>query len=91
MTIEELIDRLESARDMLGADAQVRVTWQRDYPIRGAVAQVTVPPEEPYAEDEQAAGQERDHLTVWLAIDPVEPPENPYGPRWAWSGRIDPW
>lgn len=89
MTINDLIEELEIARDELGSQAEVRVAYQRHYPLRGTVAAVTVPPpeDEPYAEGDQAAGQEGDEAMVWLALGDAPYAENPYGPAWAWGER----
>lgn len=86
-TVDDLIEKLEEAREELGGDAQVRMTWQPEYPIRGTVAAVTVPANraDPYGEDEVAPGQRNDGQMVWLAAGPVPWDENGYGPSWAWN------
>jgi hypothetical protein len=85
MTIDELISELEEARDELGGEAEVRVAYQQNYPLRGAVAAVTVPGEEPYDEGESAPGQDNDANMCWIAVGSVPYPENSYGPSWAWK------
>jgi hypothetical protein len=86
MTIDELIEMAEDARVELGGDAEVRVAYQRNYPIRGTVEKITIPQsEEPYATNEQAAGQENDGRMLWIAVGAVSDGENSYGPSWAWA------
>lgn len=53
MNIAELIDRLEDARASLGDEAEVRIAYQPNWPLRGTVAAVTIPQddEEPHCED----------------------------------------
>jgi hypothetical protein len=88
-TIDEMIAELEEAREDLGGDAEVRVAWQQQYPLRGTVERVTVPngpdPDDNYDEGESAAGQENDGKFLWLAAGTVDYNENPYGPKWAWG------
>jgi hypothetical protein len=86
MTIDQLIEAAQEAREELGGDAEIRVAYQSNYPIRGILQAVTVPQEDPYPEDESAAGQEDDGLMLWLAVGPAPYHENPYGPAWAWEG-----
>lgn len=43
MTIDELIEELENARDDLGGHAEVRIAYQQNYPLRGTIARVTAP------------------------------------------------
>lgn len=90
MTIDELIELAGEAREDLGGDAQVRIACQPGYPLRAALACVTIPhatdPSELYSEDETAAGQENDGTFLWLATGDVPDGENPYAPGWAWRG-----
>lgn len=85
MTIDDLIEELQEARDRLSGDAEVRLCWQPEYPIRGTIEAVTVPDDDPCDEDEYAAGQESDAKMLWLAAGAVGYNENPYGPVWAWG------
>ncbi len=90
MTLDEMISELEDAREDLGGDAEVRVAYQPNYPLRGTVAAVTVPDtDDPYSEGEAAPGQEHDGHMAWIAVGPVYGDENPYGPEWAWGGGED--
>lgn len=86
MTIADLIADLEQAQEELGPQAEVRIAYQPNWPLRATVAHVTLAsdPDEPYGEGEQAAGQENDGQMVWLAADGARYGENPYAPRWAW-------
>jgi hypothetical protein len=90
MTIDQLIELAAEAREDLGGDAQVRIAYQRGYPLRAALQYVTVPvstdPAELYAPDETAAGQENDGTFLWLATGDLPDRENPYAPPWAWPG-----
>jgi hypothetical protein len=90
MTIDELIELADEAREDLGGDAEVRIASQPGYPLRGALACVTIPhstdPLELYSEDETAAGQENDGTFLWLATGDLPDGENPYAPEWAWNG-----
>ena len=43
MTIDQLIELARDAREDLGGDAQVRIAYQRGYPLRAALQYVTVP------------------------------------------------
>ena len=88
MTIDELIELAAEARSDLGGGAQVRIAYQPGYPIRAALAYVTIPhstnPSDLYGEDEMAAGQENDGRFQWLATGDLPDSENPYAPEWAW-------
>ena len=90
MTIDELMDELQDARHQMGGHAEVRIAYQPAWPMRAAVARVTVPAEVDadrlYDEGERAAGQDEDGRMVWLAAGEAPYGENPYGPRWAWRG-----
>ncbi|HEY1619816.1 MAG TPA: hypothetical protein VGG25_19495 [Streptosporangiaceae bacterium] len=90
MTIDELIELAVEAREDLGGGAQVRVAYQRGYPLRTALQYVTVPystdPAELYGPDETAAGQENDGRFLWLVAGELPDRENPYAPGWAWLG-----
>jgi hypothetical protein len=85
MTIDQLIEELEAARDDLGGNAEVRIAYQENWPLRGAVAAVTLPSEAPYDEDEDAPGQDADDKMAWIAVGSAPYDENPYAPRWAWT------
>ncbi len=85
-TIDDLIAELEEARETLGGDAEVRVAYQPNWPLRGTIARVTVAEfDDPYAEGETAPGQEKDGKLLWIAVGSAPYDENPYGPRWAWG------
>ena len=90
MTIDELIELAEDAREDLGGDAQVRIAYQPGYPLRAALACVTIPPStdpsDLYGPDETAAGQQNDGTFLWLATGDLPDRENPYAPGWAWLG-----
>jgi hypothetical protein len=86
MTIDELIELAQDAREDLGGDAQVRVACQPCYPLRAALCWVTVPPStdpsDLYGPDETAAGQKNDGTFLWLATGNLPDGENPYAPDW---------
>jgi hypothetical protein len=90
MAIDQLIEAATEARDELGGDAEIRVAYQQNYPLRGTLQTVTVPESKDadylYGEDGRASGQDEDGGFWWLAVGPVEYGENPYGPEWAWNG-----
>jgi hypothetical protein len=95
MTIDEMIEELESARDDLGGDAPVRIAYQPSWPLRATVASVTVPPSddpaELYPDDEEAAGQDNDGHVLWIAAGSAPYDENPYAPKWAWRESSEIW
>ena len=90
MTIDELIELAEDAREDLSGDAQVRIAYQPGYPLRAALSCVTVPPStdpaDLYGPDETVAGQKNDGTFLWLATGDLPDRENPYAPEWAWLG-----
>jgi hypothetical protein len=90
MTIDELIELASQAREDLGGDAEVRIAYQPGWPLRAALACVTIPystdPSDLYGPDETAAGQEKDGTFLWLADGDLPDHENPYAPEWAWRG-----
>ncbi len=90
MTIDELVALAEEAREDLGGGAQVRIAYQPGWPLRAALAYVTIPhstdPDELYGPDETATGQGNDGTFLWLATGDIPDGENPYAPRWAWLG-----
>ena len=81
MTIDELITLVEEARENLGGDAQIRIASQPGWPLRAALGCVTVPqsadPDDLYAADEHAAGQQNDGTFLWLATGDLPDGENP--------------
>jgi hypothetical protein len=90
MTIDELIELAQDAREDLGGDAQVRIAYQPGYPLRAALQYVTIPyssdSSELYGPDETASGQQDDGTFLWLAAGDLPDGENPYAPGWAWLG-----
>jgi hypothetical protein len=90
MTLDELISELETAREDMGGDAEVRVAHNENWPVRATVARVTTPtaPDADYlySDDERAYGQDEDGNMVWLATDSAPYSESPYAPKWAWTG-----
>jgi hypothetical protein len=60
MTIDELIALAKEAREDLGGDAEVRIASQPGWPLRAALACLTIPhstdPADLYGADEAAAG-----------------------------------
>jgi hypothetical protein len=90
MTIDELITLVEEAREDLGGDAQVRIACQPGYPVRAALAYVTIPhstdPAELYGPDETASGQGNDGTFLWLATGDLPDGENLNARGWAWLG-----
>jgi hypothetical protein len=81
MTIDELIEQAAGAREALGGDAQARIACRPGYPLRAALACVTVPPRTGpsglASADETAAGQQNDGTFLWLAAGGLPGPENP--------------
>jgi hypothetical protein len=94
MTIDELIELAQDAREDLGGDAQIRIAYQPGYPLRAALQYATVPdstdPGELYGPGETAAGQQNDGRFLWLATGDLPDGENPYAPEWAWPGSCFP-
>lgn len=91
MTLDQLIEDLEDAREDLGGDAEIRIAFQPNWPIRTTLRYVTVPrtrdADDLYGEGERAAGQDEDGGFCWLAAGEGTPDgESPYAPRWAWQG-----
>jgi hypothetical protein len=88
MTIDELIELAQDAREDLGGDAQVRIAHQPGWPLRAALGYVTVPastdPAGLYGPGETAAGQQHDGTFLWLATGDLPDRESPYAPHWAW-------
>jgi hypothetical protein len=52
MTVDELIQDLEEARDELGGDAEIRVAYQPSWPLRTTIARVTIPQDDRPGDDE---------------------------------------
>jgi hypothetical protein len=90
MTLDELIELAQHAREELGGDAQIRIAYQPGYPLRAALGFVTVPPStspsDLYGPGQTAAGQQDDGAFLWLATGDIPDQENPYAPEWAWLG-----
>jgi hypothetical protein len=90
VTIDELIELASEAREDLGGDAEVRIASQPGWPLRAALACLTIPhstdPSDLHGQDETAAGQEKDGTFLWLATGDLPDAENPYAPEWAWRG-----
>jgi len=90
MTIDQLIELAEDAREDLGGHAQVRIAYQPGYPLRATLRRVTVPPStdpsDLYGPDQTAAGQQNDGTFLWFATGELPDGENPYAPGWAWLG-----
>jgi hypothetical protein len=85
MTIDELIELATEAREDLGGDAQVRIAYQRGYPLRAALSWVTIPystePAELYGPGERAAGQQHDGTFLWLATGTSQAGRTPTPPN----------
>jgi hypothetical protein len=93
MTIDELLEQLEEAREYRGGDCPVKIAYQQSYPLRGNVAEVTysrdaadIVPHD-YDRPAETHDEEKDAGLVWLAVGSADYDENPYGPDWAWSGE----
>lgn len=71
MTLNELIESLETLREELGdGDMQVLVASQPSYPLRNRIANVT-------------GGDLDEDANVWIAV--TEDYDRPYAPRSAWT------
>ncbi|MGO8896272.1 MAG: hypothetical protein ACLP8X_34290 [Streptosporangiaceae bacterium] len=85
MTLDELMELASEARENLGGDAEVRIASQPGWPLRAALACVTIPhstdPSDLYGPDEIATGQEKDGTFLWLATGDLPDRENPYAPQ----------
>ena len=82
MTIQDLIDRLEEERDMLGPDAEVRMLSQPNWPFEYSIAGVTIRSEVQRCGDADEEGPEdEEEDCVFLC----EGTQLCYGPRDAWS------
>ena len=90
MTIDELIELAQDAREDLGGGAQVRIAYQPGYPLRAALGYVTVPfstdPAELYGPDETAAGQQNDGRSCGSPRATSPTGRTPTRPAWAWLG-----
>jgi hypothetical protein len=90
MTVDELIQDLEEARDELGGDAEIRVAYQPSWPLRTTIARVTIPQDDRPGDDEDEIAEvdEKDAGFCWIALTEGQPyDENPYAPKWAWEGE----
>lgn len=74
LTIDEMIEQLEDARTELGGQAQIRVAYQRNYPLYGTLDAVTVPTE---CQDSERR--------VWLAVGTGD--QGYCDGTWAWNGQ----
>lgn len=100
MTIDEMIEELEDARQEMGGDTEIAVAYQETYPLRGTVARVTVPEKDDmcpgcgenrdHDEDECPGGafdsDSKDRELLWLAIGSADYRQSPYAPHWPWEG-----
>jgi hypothetical protein len=80
MTIGELIEALEDIRDSspTGSETEVRIAYQRNYPLAATVAGVTDSREFENSEDEQPV--------AWIATGEIGWDESPYASSEAWDG-----
>ncbi len=89
MTIDELIQKLEEAKDMApnGGETEVRVAYQPNYPIAGTVQAISLA--EPFDEDGNDAdldmSPESHDSKLWIGVGSMPYRENPYAPGWAWN------
>ena len=86
MTIEELIEQLEEARESVGGDALVKVANQPSWPLREDITQLTY---NRYGDgsygDTGDKDDPKDEEILWIAIQ--QDSQSPYAPRWAWDGE----
>lgn len=92
MTINELIEQLEEAREMLpaGGEAEVMLASQPNYPLRNHLAGVAVINSDGYLEPdatEEEAFEDKDTSVCWL-LEGSQHYESPYAPRSAWEFRL---
>lgn len=92
MTIDELIELAENARQDLGGHAQVRIAYQPGYPLRAALPlrdrasqHRPVRPVQPGRDSSRTA--ERQHVPMAGHRRPPRPRE-PLRPRMGWSGSL---
>lgn len=82
MTVDELIERLEEARDQIGGDAEVRLMTQQNYPFENAVYGVTTG---------QAINEAYDNDNEGMADNVIyicEGKQLGYGTRRAWNTAV---
>jgi hypothetical protein len=79
MTIAELIESLENAKEILGKYAEVRIAYQPGHPLTSDLSAVTV-----FDPEEYAGPGGKDAESVYLATGG----DNEYGSPWMWDGNL---
>lgn len=90
MTIDELIEQLEEARDDLGGETEVLVANQPTYPLTNVISNIAygrdIYDDEEGDEEEKAEKPDRRRDALWIAVS--QPGSysdlNPYAPEGAW-------
>jgi len=80
MTLGELIESLEDLRDNSdeGSEMEVRIAYQRNYPLAGTVAGV--------ADSREFEDNEDGRAVAWIATGDIGWDENPYASSEVWAG-----
>jgi hypothetical protein len=85
MTIDQLIERLEEYRDLIGGDAEVRLMTQQNWPFENSITGVCSGEEiNDYVEDEDEASDDSD-VADDAILYIVEGQQLGYGTKSAWE------
>lgn len=80
MTIDQLIERLEEYRDVLGGDTEVRLMTQQNWPFENSIRGVCSDEEMNEEEEEEEDDKEKENV-VYI----VEGGQLGYGDKRAWE------
>jgi len=83
MTIGELIEALEDIRDSspTGSETEVRIAYQRNYPLAATVAGVT-----DSRDFDKIMDSDDEEPVAWIATGDIGWGEDPYASSEAWGG-----
>ena len=83
MTIDQLIKRLEDAREEIGGDCEVRLMTQQNWPFENAVHGVTTSNQ--IAESSEDEDEDKDDVPTEPVCFIVEGSQLGYGTKTAWE------
>jgi len=81
MTIEELIERLEEARDELGGDCEVRLMTQQNWPFENSIEGICSSNDIELEEDDEDDDDAESEKVLFI----VEGSQLGYGSKKAWD------
>ena len=81
MTVNELIERLQDVAEEGLGDREIRLAFQRSWPLQFTVGGIAIPDTD---SGEPEGGQDHTPPVVYIA-EGSHPDDSPYAPRWVFE------